>query len=159
VFNGNPFQKNFGEALPKGFVHFKTKTEKNVVDFKHRFVDNHPSFTLQTIVIETAKDFSRLKNDDSIRYKLLVSPEVMVPADLRILYPNITGGIFNSDTKKQDVNTDGPVVEQLGMVSQVTRIKPTTGLKNFLIAEGYSKKEILLARSIVTEAMNELGIS
>lgn len=158
IFNGNPFQKNFGESLPKGFIHFKTRTEKNVVDLKHRFVDNQPNFQLQTVVIESPKDFTRLKDDNNIRYKLLVAPDVLVPADLRILYPNITGGIFNSETKKQ-TNNDDATVERLGLVSQVARVKPTTGLKDFLIGEGYSKKEISVARGIVTEAMNELGIS
>lgn len=160
IFNGNPYQKNFGESLPKGFVHFKTATKKNEVQMKHRFIDNHPNFELHTVVIESPADFTKLKDNNNIRYKLLVAPDVLVPADLRIQYPNITGGIFNSETKKKDDRSDGASSpEQLGLVSQVARIKPTTGLTNFLVGEGYSKKDIGVAKSIVREAMNELGIS
>lgn len=117
-----------------------------------------PNFRLETVVVESPKDFARLKDDNNIRYKLLVAPDVLVPADLRLTYPNITGGIFNSETKKSKAD-DGAVVEQLGQVSQISRVKPTTGLKNYLQAEGYSKKDIANARSLVNEAMNELGIS
>ncbi len=159
IFNGNPYQKNFGEALPKGFIHFKTATTKNVVEMRHRFIDNHPNFELHTVVIESPADFSRLKDNNNIRYKLLVAPDVLVPPDLRILYPNITGGIFNSDTKKKAELDDGPMVEQLGLVSEISRIKPTTGLRDYLRGEGYDKKGIRRAESIVAEAMNELGIS
>lgn len=160
IFNGNPYQKNFGESLPKGFIHFKTATQKNEVQMKHRFIDNHPNFELHTVVIESPADFSKLKDSNNLRYKLLVAPDVLIPADLRIQYPNITGGIFNSETKKKNDSTDGPSSpEQLGLVSQVSRIKPTTGLTKFLAGEGYNKKDIGVAKSIVREAMNELGIS
>lgn len=157
IFNGNPFQKNFGESLPKGFVHFKCRTEKNQVELKHRFIDNMPGFRLETVVIESPKDFDRLKSDDSIRYKLLVAPDVLVPSDLQITYPNITGGIFNSVTKK--VSESGSDMEIIGDVSHVSRIKPTTGLKKHLQGLGYSKKDIANAQAVVREAMNELGIS
>jgi DNA repair exonuclease SbcCD nuclease subunit len=160
IFNGNPYQKNFGESLPKGFIHFKTATKKNEVQMKHRFIDNHPNFELHTVVIESPSDFAKLKDSNNLRYKLLVAPDVLIPSDLRIQYPNITGGIFNSETKKQDKTMDNPTSpEQLGLVSQVARIKPTTGLTEFLVGEGYNKKAIKTAKSIVKEAMNELGIS
>lgn len=159
IFNGNPYQKNFGEALPKGFVHFKARTSKNSVEVKHRFIDNMPNFRLETVVVESPKDFARLKDDNNIRYKLLVAPDVLVPADLRLTYPNITGGIFNSETKKAATNDDAPMVEQLGQVAQISRVKPTTGLNNWLAGEGFSKKEISMAKGMVKEAMNELGIS
>ena len=156
IYNGNPYQKNFGEALPKGFVHLKAQTTKKTVDVKHRFVDNNPGFQLQTIVIESPSDFAKLSPSNHLRYKLLVAPDVLVPTDLRLQYPNITGGIFNSETKKADNSL--VTIEELGAVS-VSRIKPTTGLKQYLSAEGFSKKDIKLASSFVAEAMNELGIS
>ncbi len=156
IYNGNPYQKNFGEALPKGFVHFKALTQKKRVEVKHRFINNNPGFQLQTVVIESPADFAKLSPANHIRYKLLVAPDVLVPADLRIQYPNITGGIFNSETKKAD--TSSATIEEVAAVS-VSRYKPTTGLKQYLSAEGFSKKDIKTASSIVKEAMNELGIS
>lgn len=157
IFNGNPFQKNFGEKLPKGFVHFKARTEKKTVEVKHRFIDNNPNFRLETVIIDSPKDFQKLKDDNNLRYKLLVAPDVLVPSDLRIHYPNITGGIFNSDTKK--VKAEDGIVEVLGETAPSLKIRPTTGLKKFLQSEGYSKKDINDARFIVDQAMNELGLS
>lgn len=157
LFNGNPYQKNFGESLPKGFVHLKAQTNKNTIELKHRFIDNNPNFRLETVVIESPKDFSKLRDDNNIRYKLLVAPDVLVPTDLRLNYPNITGGIFNSETKKN--RTEETDVETVGLISKVSRVKPTTGLKDYLSAAGHSKKEISAAHGHVKEAMDELGLS
>lgn len=157
IYNGNPYQKNFGESLPKGFVHLKARTERRVVEVRHRFVDNNPHFQLHTVVIESPTDFQKLKDSNNIRYKLLVAPDVLVPPDLRITYPNITGGIFNAETKKA---SDG--VQELVEVidaQRLPKVKPTTGLKQYLSSEGFGKRQIKDAVSAVKEAMNELGIS
>lgn len=157
VFNGNPFQKNFGESLPKGFVHFKAKCEKNEMQFRHRFIDNQPNFRLETVLIESPADFGKLRQDNNIRYKLLIAPDVLIPADLRINYPNITGGFFNAETKAKKTD-DGEIVEHVGEVVARPRIKPTHGLKDYLAAAGHNKKEIKYARDLVRDAMNSLGI-
>lgn len=155
IFNGNPYQKNFGESLPKGFVHFRANTNKKVVDVRHRFVDNQPGFTLQNINIDSPSDFQRLKSTDDVRYKLLVAPDVLVPSDLRITYPNITGGIFNAQTKKK---TDD-VSDVVDIATSSIKIRPTTGLKDYLTSQGFSKREMNIAKSLVQEAMQELNLN
>jgi DNA repair exonuclease SbcCD nuclease subunit len=153
IFNGNPYQKNFGESLPKGMVHLRALTERNRVSVRHRFVDNQPGFILETVSINSPEDFQKLKQSDSIRYKLLVAPDVLVPTDLRITYPNITGGIFNAQTKKKNE------IESFDYAPTITKVKPTTGLKDYLVSQGFSRKELLIAKSIVKEAMQELNLS
>lgn len=156
VYNGNPYQKNFGEKIPKGFIHFRANTVKDKVKFTHRFVDNMPGFTLQTVTIETAADFKKLRSDDNVRYKLLVAPDILIPTDLRVMYPNITGGIFNAQTNKATESiTD--IVDMPETAS--IKIQPTHGLKDYLKAQGFSKKDMVLAKGLVKEAMQELNLS
>lgn len=156
IYNGNPYQKNFGEALPKGFVHFKATTNKKTVEVKHRFIDNRPQFQLETVYIESPKDFQQLQATDSKRYRLFVADDVIVPKDLRIQFPNITGTItvVASDTGKA-VET---VELEKGVYTPVTRIRPETGLKEFLSGEGHSKKEIRQAQEMLREAKNHIGL-
>lgn len=154
VYNGNPYQKNFGESLPKGFIQFKATTENKEVKFKHRFIDGKPQFRLETIHIESPKDFNKLSSGNDVRYKLFVAPDVLIPSDLRLQYPNITGGIFNTETKKQtDEQFEALVTEH-----QKPNISPRKGLKNFLSSLGHSKKEIKFALDEVQSAMNALGL-
>lgn len=158
IYNGNPFQKNFGECLPKGFIHFRATTDKRKVKVQHRFINNNPQFQLENVVIESPTDFQKLRNDDSKRYKLTVAPDVLLPADLRLQYPNITGGIFTMVEGKvkaheNEANLDIPDAVAL------PRISPDVGLKEFLSGEGHSKKEIRRATDILAEAMNFVGIS
>lgn len=157
IYNGNPYQKNFGEALPKGFVHFRAETEKKKIKMRHRFIDNRPQFQLHTVRIDSPEDFQKLTQSNSIRYKLLVDSEVLVPSDLRVQYPNITGGIFttNRDTGKQEKRD----VDEVEFSPVISRVKPQTGLKEYLSSVGHNKKDIKNARAILQEAMDHLGIS
>lgn len=153
VYCGNPFQKNFGESLPKGFIHFKVSMNGNKVDFKHKFVENKPNFQLINLVIDDINDFKKLEHSNNIRYKLHVDPEVPVPADLMLNYPNITGGIFVTGQRKSKGNES----EEL-KIDKVD-IDLTSGLKKHLVAEGLDKRMIKLARKEVEIAKNFLGIS
>ncbi len=156
IYNGNPFQKNFGEALPKGFIHFKATTQKKTVQVKHRFINNHPQFQLETIHIESPKDFSLLRATDSKRYRLYVAEDVLIPKDLRIQFPNITGSI--TTVTDQGKKVERHELEEIAVGYNPSRIKPETGLKEFLSGEGHSKKEIRLARDMLNEAKNHLGL-
>ena len=154
VYCGNPFQKNFGESLPKGFIHFQAGMKKGRVQFKHKFVNNHPNFILQNVDIEDLTDLKQLKHDDNIRYKLRVGAEVVLPADIMIQYPNITGGIFYSSGKKADIEEE---LDKLVVEQSVVSVE--SGLKRFLSSQGFDKKQIKEARAMVTEAKNHLGLS
>lgn len=153
VYNGNPFQKNFGESLPKGFIHFKAKLSGKEIQFKHQFVDNHPDFTLENVIIESSKDFEKLSTRDNIRYKLTVSPEVTIPSDLRLNYPNITGGIFAVGSKKQ-LNSDEP--EMVARPSH--KLSITSGLKKNLETQGLNKNQLKSAKKLVESAKLELNL-
>lgn len=159
VYCGNPFQKNFGESLPKGFIHFRARqsSKSEVLEFKHKFVNNEPDFELRNLVINNTGDFAALKKSNGIRYKLFVDPSVLVPKNLLIEYPNITGGIF--DIKGQKKAHEDEVVERT--VSSINKVSSTNvrkGLTSFLLEKGLEKLHIKQAHLEVKKAMNELGI-
>lgn len=153
VYCGNPFQKNFGEALPKGFIHFRATLVDNKIEFEHKFVENKPGFTLINLVIDDLNDLKKLKHDSNIRYKLHFNPEVPMPADLMLQYPNITGGIHWTGNKSVD-NTD---IETIKI--ERADIDPLFGLEAFLGAEGLDQKEIKLTLKEANKARNALGFS
>lgn len=158
LFCGNPFQKNFGESLPKGFVHFRAKDEgkSKPLSFKHKFVNNEPDFELRCETIEKTSDFAKLNKSNGIRYKLFVDPSVILPKNLLVDYPNITGGIF--DIKSKNKAIDSPVERASeGFISTQT-YNVRKGLTSFLEAKGFDKPSIKLAHKEVKKAVNELGL-
>lgn len=154
VYCGNPYQKNFGEALPKGFIHFKAKQAEEELIFKHKYVNNKVDFQLLNIEINNREDFKQLSTSDSYRYKLWVNPEVDIPKDLLLRYPNITGGIFDLSTKSAHKEVCDEEGEQLPQKAPTDTKKL---LSKFLESSGHSKKEIKSAFSMVREAANHLG--
>lgn len=156
LYCGNPFQKNFGESLPKGFVHFKAKGQKDKIAFKHKFVDGKPEFRLLNVSIESRDDFAKLSKSDAYRYKLWVAPGVELPKDLRIQFPNITGGIFDleSKIKTEEVETARELISS----TDANKVDLTFGLKDYMKKSGFKKKQYQEARSLVRQAANELGI-
>lgn len=152
VYCGNPFQKNFGESLPKGFIHFRAKqiSKNKPLIFKHRFVDNFPEFELRNVNINSVDDIAKLSNSKSIRYKLFVDPSVTIPKNLLINYSNITGGLFDSKGKPEKQE------KQQEIAVSTSNIKK--GLSYFLQDKGFDKKDIKIAYREVKIACNELGI-
>lgn len=153
VYCGNPYQKNFGESLPKGFIEIKAQTVKTKMLLKHRHVNNRPVHTLKQVVINNVEDFSNLLDTDSnIRYKVYVAEDVYCPEDLRIRYPNIHNVLSLRD-KKTIVTQE---LEESNYVQ--TTVSLTKGLPSLLRDQGLSKKHRLIARDKVKDAMSELGL-
>lgn len=152
LYCGNPYQKNFGEKLPKGFVRFESESTKSILNFDHRFINGNPAFVLKQLTIEDARDFEKLKSSDSIRYKLWVGKDVRVPDDLMSRFPNITGGIFDLETKKKTES----IVEREKIQSHTFDL--THGLKRFLKRLGHTPAQIKDAKAIIAEGMTDLGL-
>ena len=156
LYAGNPFQKNFGESLPKGFVHFKAKATNNRIAIKHKFIDSKPDFKLLNIAIESREDFAKLSTSDAYRYKLWVDPSVEIPKDLRLRFPNITGGIFDLTTNK--IASEDEHIRTVVSEEHLNRINVRSGLTKFIKNAGFKKKDAKTAHTLVKKACNELGI-
>ncbi len=152
VYAGSPYQMNFGESLPKGFIDFETVSKKQELRFNHEFINLQPDFTLQQLVIKRTRDLEQLTNSDAVRYKLWVGEKVRIPDNLMARFPNITGGIFDLETKQKSETIEVQKVER-------HTFDLTKNLKKFLKNQGHDKSQIKDAMAIVAEAMTDLGIA
>lgn len=159
LYCGSLFQRNFGERLPKGFIEIDARYGKEgglLVD--HTFVNSKPGFTLETVRIECDEDWEKIPKDENIRVKLLVSRGLVVPKGLTTTYPNIV--MVNGVDSTQKVAINGNEDDEGALLTDVTipKVSVTTGLLPFLKKSGLEKKDRILARKLVGEAINSLSI-
>lgn len=152
LYCGDPYQKTFGEALPKGFVHIRAQYKKKELVVKHKFIDSKPGFRLETVVISDQKDWSKLETNPAIRYRVIVRDNVSIPADIRIRVPNISQ--LNTSNKKVDLdNIDTIDVSEL----ELSEINPKDGLKAYLKEAGLDKTLRKRAEKEIDAVLSELG--
>lgn len=150
IFCGNPYQKNFGETTDKGFIEIKVQSGKTC-QVKHRFIMTKPEFRLITLTLNTQQELSKLSTNAGTKYRLYVNPDLVLPKDFRLRYPNVQQ-IIDSTSKKTIEQSES------SQSDQVVSINPTSGLKKFLLKEGFSKRQLADAKTAVKEALSELGI-
>lgn len=158
IFCGNPYQKNFGETTEKGFIEVKIHQDSKQCQMKHRFVASRPEFRLITQTITDSKDISKLSTNIATKYRLYVDPDVVLPKDFRLRYPNVAQVLDLGSKRSIDVNeqssTDNPSKEQSN--DQIYTVSPLSGLKPFLREEGLNKRQLANAKSAVLEALSEI---
>jgi DNA repair exonuclease SbcCD nuclease subunit len=152
LFIGTPYQTNFGESLPKGFVNLTAKYVKGQLKVAYEFVKTKPNFTLETKVIGSNEEWSDLS--EHVRYKLLLTEGITIPKDIMVKLQNIvsiTGinkNVFNKEEySATEIATDLPT------------FSITTGLKAYLKASGCDTNHIKKAQRIAKEAASTLGLS
>jgi predicted phosphodiesterase len=153
LYCGNPYQKTFGESLPKGFVHFKARPTTDKIKFSYRFINSKPDFQLINFHVSSRDDFARLLDSDTVCYKLWLDEAVEVPKDLRLQFSNITGGIFDVSTKKILESDPNVLIPQ-----KRPHLDVLHGLGHYFKSNGFSKAQYLEARGLVESAKNELGL-
>lgn len=156
VYCGSPYQKNFGESLPKGFIEFEAKYVSGKLKVDHTFINSKPGFTLETVVVKTEADWDLLTDDPSRRYKVLVDrSEVVIPKNLTTRYPNIVMINGIDTTVKVEMNRDG--VESITNTN-LPKISMKTGLVQYLKSSGLERDQRIMARSLVEAAMQECNV-
>jgi DNA repair exonuclease SbcCD nuclease subunit len=153
TYCGSLYQKNFGEALPKGFVDFTAKYVGGRLVVEQEFVNSKPNFVLENKLIEKAEDWKTVSKDESIRYKLLIGEGVIVPRDITKEYPNII--YIQSAVHATKINMDGDV-EGSTTLRDLPTFNATTGLLKYLRGAELNKRQIKRAREWVREAQSVL---
>lgn len=153
LYCGSPYQTNFGESLPKGFVEVKAGVKKGRMVVKHRFINNKPGFVFATEEIESTSQFASLSTEPGIRYRLYVDEGVVVPSDLMTRNPNIVQ-IWNRGKGAKSVLD----VEHFRQeTSELPQLKPTQGLAKILKDKGFKKSDYVKAKQMVHNALSEIG--
>lgn len=104
VMPGTLFQCNFGEKLPKGFIHIKVKDGK----LKHRFINNNPSFTFNTLEVTDFEDWSKISKKETDFLRIYINSSVTIPDEI-YNYSNvlqISGKIIENSEEKEDLASD-----------------------------------------------------
>ena len=142
LYCGNPYQKKFGEALPKGFLHCTAKHKDGIIKFGHKFIDNKPDFILKTVKINTLSDLSKLKSGNNVAYKLIPEEGLLLPSDISTKY-----NVASVHTK---------FVSNLAKIEKNSTI--TTGLKSFCADRELSEAMIKSAIKKVQDAREQYCI-
>lgn len=155
LYPGALFQKTFGESLPKGFAVVKYKVKNGVMKADWEYVDNLPKFRLETVHITNQKEFAALRVDPNIRYRLYVADGIVVPSKLRQDVPNIDQ-LWGVKGKKLEADLD---YDQnfLKEVSELPKIDPMLGLKDFYKANKLKKEDFIFGKKAVADALRSLG--
>jgi hypothetical protein len=159
AYCGSLYQKNFGEALPKGFLDFTAKyVNGGKLSVHHEFVNSHPDFTLETKLIESSDDWDTLTHDENIRYKILTGEGVIVPKNIMRDFPNII--YLMGAAKSVKVNMEQEEGERSAelTIRDLPKFNITTGLKRYLKESEMNDPQVKRAKSLVREARAALGI-
>ena len=156
LLNGSPYQKNFGESLPKGFVEFKARYQKGKLEVIHEFKNQVPIFIFETKLISTQQEFSTLSKSRYTRYRLLVEEGVIIPADLRIRYPNIAQIRMADSHALQSIVENGTL--EVNTTSTAV-VNPRKGLKARLKSFGADKRQVRRGMELLKTALTEIGYS
>lgn len=157
IYNGSPYQTNFGESLPKGFIEFRAKEKEGKLAVQHRFVDNKPGFRLLTEHIETASQFAKLSTEPGIRYRIYTAEGVVVPENLMLSNPNIVQLWENKDGRA--VKNNNELADFMEQTTDIPKIDPYKGLVGAFKSSGHTKSEYMRGKEMVREVISELGLS
>lgn len=154
TFNGSPYQKNFGESLPKGFVEFKAKYSKESGDLliKQEFIDNRPGFRLVELTIEESAQWEELEHGDHVFYKIHLGDGVVAPKNITRDFPNIVS--LAGTTYRGRSNLE---IAEKTSANDIPKITPLTGLVEYLHGFELSNVEVRRAVKMVKEALKYIA--
>lgn len=135
IYCGSPYQVDFGNKLPKGFLHIRAKSPH---ELRYKFINSGPRIELRKLSVNSDRDWSRLSRDKHHLYKIVVASHIQIPSTIRTDYPNIL-----------DISGRYEQPEQ----QEVAEIRPTDGLETFLFNSGLSDIQVNRGLSLVDEAM------
>lgn len=155
LFCGSPYQKTFGEPLPKGFVVAKARYSGGLLKVEHEFIDAHPSFRLENVTITESKQWKELEVGEHVFYKVTLGEGIVAPKNITRDIPNIV--YLKGSTFK------GRATIELGDGEQKTdadlpKITPLTGLVDMLHSYELDKREVKRAVGMVKEAIEHLNV-
>lgn len=106
LYTGTVYQTNFGESLPKSFLHVRAEynKKKNKLKTRHKVIEVDPAFKLFNLKVNSLQDFDTIEDNELYLYKVFIQEDVQVPDNLLSKYPNIVNRInYSSETEFEDL--------------------------------------------------------
>ena len=140
-YPGTPYQLNFGERLPKGFLVGNFSYKRGELQRKLEWVEVSPSFTFQSVEALSQKQLESLEFKVNSLYRLYVKDIVLSTAFLDN-HPNVVQVIPLADKHTLENSED------LAPLSSSILAKEEEILTKYLQRSGYSEKVIQKALAI-----------
>lgn len=146
IYAGTSLQQNFGEPLPKGFLHVRASYRKGVLKVMPQFIPYHTPYELHNIHVHTKADLKKVKLSKRMFYKIFMHERIDLPENFFIDHPNVLKheGTFSKAVAEND--------EKVSVKKGTTVIDPEHGLLPFLKAQGLTKEQRIIARKEVRAA-------
>lgn len=148
-FSGTLYQTNFGESLPKSFLHGRVRVKNGKLLEKIVQVPNDPAFKLFNLRIEKRSDLDAIQDNPLYLYKLFIKKGVKIDFDLSTRYKNL----YNTPST---YTNEAELLEQQQEVAMVIENDLTGGLLDELREKGASKWQRKRGTAIVNEILEEL---
>ena len=79
ILPGTLYQCNFGEKQPKGFVHLRVRKG----EMSHKFIQIQPSFTFNTVNVETPDDWLKIPKGETDFVRIYVKSSMTIPDEIQ----------------------------------------------------------------------------
>lgn len=148
-FSGTLFQTNFGESLPKSFLHGRVRVKDGKLSAKIIEVPNDPVFKLFNLKIEKKSDLRQIEDNPLYLYKLFIRKGVDIDFDLLSRYRNLynTPSLYANESELMDQQED---------VTMAIENDLTGGLRDELRGKGATKWQRKRAESIVNKIIDKM---
>lgn len=146
-YPGTLYQMNFGEPLPKGWMHFILDTRNNQIDADITWIQNEPAFRLVNLSIEVEADLDKIESNPLHRYKLWLKSGVVLPPGFLTAHPNVYNVVGYKHRQEllslEDTAVDGPQWDLL------------TGLDVFLKDKGATRSQIRRGQQLIESFLKD----
>ena len=149
-YSGTLFQTNFGESLPKSFLHARVRNVKGLLKWKIVEIPNDPAFKLINLKIESKSDLKKIDDNPLHLYKLFIKKGVQIDYDLASKHKNL----YNTPTT---YSNEKELVEQQEVVELEINHSLTDGLRQELRDRGANKWQRRRAKALVADILDNLS--
>ena len=154
IYPGNLLQKNFGESLPKGFLHAKISSRNDLITVKSRLVPTSPYIELVNAHIKTPADLTKVKENTEISgvirlYKLFLY-DFEIPKDIIAQHTNI---IYHEKIRGKSTSKEQEAAEKHSITNAHSNVMQD--MTDFLKQRGLSKKQVIFAKTELQKLLSE----
>ncbi|QJT70992.1 Metallophos_2 domain-containing protein [Vibrio phage vB_VcorM_GR7B] len=147
VYAGTLFQTNFGESLPKSFLHCSAKydAKKNKIKRTFQRIAVDPAFKFFNLEVNELADLKQIEKNPLYLYKVFANTEMELPKNLMAKYPNViqTLGFSSKEELKDLMDTS---------TAKITH-DVRDGLDDYLKeTRGFNEDQIKRAHTLLDEA-------
>ncbi len=152
IYSGTPLQHNFGETLPKGFLHCTAKYTSNSLKVKHTFIPLITYYKLFNIRAQSDEDLIKITNEFNIYYKLFIKRGYQLPLNYLQDNPQIIKTIgYTTNREVESLEQNSMIIAKRPSLL----FDPTFGLRSYMRKLGRSYGNSRVAVNVIEKLLQE----